>query len=222
MDSLNENAIQENISRLVNPLITIIRYYPNRRFERRILFFTWAANLFKPVAAVEVSKVLGYDYYQVRNLFAKLNGSSALVCVDDGASYCRIGSDALPLYVQKDVLVGRGLAGRPPRLYVLKERLGIDMDGFMRDFNENGTQIWESAVSRVMEVARSLDPAYLAELIEDCLFVWKKVGPLLQMLSDHGVISIERTKDETDVNVPLKRGKLNYRVPMLKPLGRLI
>lgn len=210
------------LDHLVSPLVDIIRYYPDRVVERRILFYVWVANLFKPVAAVEASKILGYSYPRVHSLFGKLSKSSVLVKVDDTDDYCRVGSDKLPLYVRKDVITGRKLTGRPPNLYVFKDRIGIDMDIFVARFNQNGNQIWQLALSKVLSLLRNLDSSYRDALLVDCLFICDRLKPVIWMLQCYGTIFIERKSDDTDVKVHLRRETANYRIPNTEPFVRFV
>jgi hypothetical protein len=215
--------VDEYIGKLVQPVIDVIRYYPDQEMERRTLFFTWAANLFKPIAPIEVSRILGYDYKKVRNLFVRLTMSSVLVCVDDGLEYCIVGSDQMPIYVRRDVITGRTLLGRPPtRLYVFKERQEINFNDFVALFNQHSNEVWKSAARRIISLAKMLDPLYREALLDDCLFLCDKIRPVLHSLIDSEAVFFKRKKDRVSLVVPLKRASAEFEVPSEEPFERVL
>jgi hypothetical protein len=219
---INDLVLQSTIEKLTNPILDIIKYYPYHEVERRILFFTWAVNIFKPVGAVEVARILGYNYGGVHNLFAKMEKSGLLTHVDDNANYSRVGSEKLPIYVRNDVLVGLPIGGRPPKLYIFKERLEVDMDYFVRCFNRENNKIWKFASSKIFEHVRGLDSSYIDALVDDCLFLCDKIAPVIQMLQDYGTIFIERKPNTADINVRLRNEVVNYKVPRVEPFRRFV
>ena len=210
------------INRLVFPVVNIIKYNPTHTFERRTLFFTWAANLFKPVAAVEASRILGYEYARVHNLFKKLEGSGVLTRVRYENGYSQVGSEDLPIYVRKDMLLGNSIGGSPPVLYVFKERLEIDMDRFVRVFNQDNARIWGIAASKILELARGLDSSYRSALLDDYSFICDKIGPVIRILQNRGTLFIDRKIGITDVRVRLRNETVDYRVPREEPFGRFL
>ena len=219
---ISGSVVKAYIDNLVKPVIDIIKYYPDREFERRTLLFTWAANLFKPVAAVEASKILGYDYKNVRELFMKLAKSSVLVGVADGAKYCRVVLDGLQLYVRKDVIIGSKLSGRPPKLYVFQERQAINMNDFIWLFNQNSTEVWASAAQKILDLACTLDTSYKKDLLEDYFFLKNKIGPVIRSLRDYRIVFLERKGDRAQLTVPLRGEKACYNIPSAEPFKSLI
>lgn len=220
--TLDDKILESYIDKLVLPVIEIIRYYPNREIQRRSLLLTWAANLFKPMAAVEISRILGYDYKRVWQLFTELSRSSVLVEVDDGAAYCRVGTEGLPLYVRRDAIVGERLSGRPPILYVFKERPEIDMVDFIERFNRDSDKAWKYATQKVLGFIRDFDVSYQEELRNDALFLLDKIKPVLRLLEAYGTIFIDRKAAPTRLEVPLKGTSAYYNIPSTEPFGRVV
>ncbi len=222
----NHTSLKEyselDIDKLVNPIIDIVKHYSQNEFERRILFFTWIANFFKPISAVEVSEILGYDYRPVHDLFTRLVKSAYLADASKGVNYSQVGLNALSLYVPRDLILGSKLTGRLPKLVVFKARSEIDMDAFIIYFNQNNEEAWRRIISRVLIVVADLDPSYRAMLVSDYLFLFDKVQRLLQALQNQGLLSVGRKASEKEVRIQLRAGVAKYNLPAVEPLDRLI
>jgi hypothetical protein len=209
------------VDKLLEPLLDVIRYYPDREFERRTLIFTWAANLVKPMAVTEVTEILGYGYRRVRELFIKLVQSGVLSEVDDGERYCCIGDSSLTLYVQKGIVRGRPLPGRLPTMYIFRKRLDIDPEQFRRQFNEFGLEIIRYVERKTNELAEEISPIYHRTLLADWNCIVEKVTRVFRMLVNEGIISISRTQSYADVKVKLRQGEIRYAVPRVERLNSL-
>ena len=209
------------VDKLLEPLLDVLRYYPNGEFERRTLIFTWVANLVKPMAAIEVANILGYDYRRVRELFIRLGQSAVLSKVGDEDSYCCTGDETLTLYVPKGVVKGRQLVGRLPTMFVFKKRSDVDSELFHQQFNQFGPQIVRYAEQEVMALAEQIAPEYRQALLSDWKFMVEKMANIIRMLVHENIMSLNKEDDHTHVEVKLRHGKIDYTVPMVKQLKPL-
>ena len=218
----SEHDFASEVDRLLEPLITTVRHYSSHNFERRVLFFTWVASLFKPISASEVSAILGYDYHRVNELFNRLERSSVLVRVDGPACYSFVGLNTLSLYVPRNLMLGSKLPGRLPRFYVFKERAEIDFDALVEFFNRHNSEVWKLVLAKILPMVEDIDPTYQSALLDDFLFLSDKVEVLLQELKNQDILRIQRSGSKTEVAVKLRHGFSRYVVPEDKRLNRAI
>jgi len=214
-------AFQSDIDSLFSPILDIVKYYPDDEESRRTLLFAWVASIFKPISAVEVAEILGYDYRRISDLFTKLEKSSVFVANADSA-YSRIAIGVLTVYLPRNLEIGDRINGRPPRLYVFRARLGIDLDRLIMRFNEDNEGVWRRVVSRISDFVVEMDPAYRVQLVSDYYFLFDRISKLLRALRDEGAISLSRgPTGQTIVAVRWRRGKSSYELPDSKPLNEL-
>jgi hypothetical protein len=209
------------VDNLLEPLLDVIRYYPNGEFERRTLIFTWVANLVKPMAAIEVANILGYDYRRIRELFMRLGQSAVLSEAGNKDSYSCVGDETLTLYVPKGIIKGRPLPGRLPTMFVFKKRADVDPEAFRQEFNQFGLQIVQYAEQKVMALAEEIAPEYRQALLSDWKFIVEKIANIIRMLVHENIMSLNKEDDHTEVEVKLRHGKIDYAVPMVKQLKPL-
>ncbi|MBI4258434.1 MAG: hypothetical protein HY619_05725 [Thaumarchaeota archaeon] len=219
--SFAEPQFHPTVDNLLDPLLDAIRYYSNNDFERRTLIFTWIANLVKPMAVVEVSNILGYEYRRVHDLFLKLTRSGVLSEMKDDGNYNCVGSDSLILYVRKDIIRGREAAGRIPAMFVFRKRAELDMELFWKQFNLYGKQITSYMEKKIRSLADEVDSNYRQVLLLDWSFIQDKVGRVIRILINDSIVSVKKNEDFADIRVNLRKGEIKYKVPLVKRLKSL-
>lgn len=209
------------IDPVIRPLIDIVKHYPARNFERRALMLIWIVNLVKPVSAIEIAKIMDYNYRKTLDLFLKLRDSGLVIEVKgEPRSLCYVGSENLRIYVENGVVSGNTPMGRTPNLYVLKELSRIDRTLFLTQFSKTPTDMIEYAWKKIQDYVEEITPRYKETLLDDLKFVGSKLGDVLQVLMDDKILVLDKQENHTDAVLRPRTGRA-YRIPIVGHIKRV-